>query len=135
MKESLTYADAGVDIDKANKLVDAIGEIAKQTARAGVMSDIGGFGGLFSLNLANLDKPVLVSSTDGVGTKLKIAFMLDAPKCKPFCVAYFAMAFPMSKLTPLMVLRWIMPTSGTLRAFFADCAHCRWSGSESCSAM
>ena len=77
MKESLTYADAGVDIDKANKLVDAIGKIAKQTARSGVMSDIGGFGGLFSLNLANLDRPVLVSSTDGVGTKLKIAFMLD----------------------------------------------------------
>ncbi|MGD2099592.1 MAG: phosphoribosylformylglycinamidine cyclo-ligase [Desulfobacterales bacterium] len=77
MKESLTYADAGVDIDKANKLVDAIGEIAKKTARAGVISDIGGFGGLFSLNLANLERPVLVSSTDGVGTKLKIAFMLD----------------------------------------------------------
>jgi phosphoribosylformylglycinamidine cyclo-ligase len=77
MKESFTYADAGVDIDKANKLVDAIGEIAKQTARAGVMSDIGGFGGLFSLNLANVERPVLVSSTDGVGTKLKIASMLD----------------------------------------------------------
>ena len=77
MKESLTYADAGVDIDKANKLVDTIGEIAKKTFRSGVISDIGGFGGLFSLNLANLDRPVLVSSTDGVGTKLKIAFMLD----------------------------------------------------------
>ena len=77
MKDSLTYADAGVDIDKANKLVDAIGEIAKKTARAGVISDIGGFGGLFSLNLANLERPVLVSSTDGVGTKLKIAFMLE----------------------------------------------------------
>ena len=77
MKESLTYADAGVDIDKANKLVDTIGEIAKKTFRSGVLSDIGGFGGLFSLNLANLDRPVLVSSTDGVGTKLKIASMLD----------------------------------------------------------
>lgn len=77
MKDSLTYADAGVDIDKARKLVDAIREIAKQTVRAGVMSDIGGFGGLFSLNLANLERPVLVSSTDGVGTKLRIAFMLD----------------------------------------------------------
>jgi phosphoribosylformylglycinamidine cyclo-ligase len=77
MKESFTYADAGVDIDKANKLVDTIGEIAKQTFRTGVISDIGGFGGLFSLNLANLDRPVLVSSTDGVGTKLKIASMLD----------------------------------------------------------
>jgi len=77
MKESFTYADAGVDIDKANKLVDAIGKIAKQTARPGVIGDIGGFGGLFSLNLTNLQRPVLVSSTDGVGTKLKIAFLLN----------------------------------------------------------
>jgi len=57
--------------------VDAIGKIAKQTTCAGVIGDIGGFGGLFSLNLTNLERPVLVSSTDGVGTKLKIAFMLD----------------------------------------------------------
>ncbi len=77
MKDSFTYADAGVDIDKANKLVDAIGKIAKQTTCAGVIGDIGGFGGLFSLNLTNLERPVLVSSTDGVGTKLRIAFMLD----------------------------------------------------------
>ncbi|ABW66103.1 phosphoribosylformylglycinamidine cyclo-ligase [Desulfosudis oleivorans] len=72
---SLTYADAGVDIDKANALVDNIKKIAKQTRRQGVMGDIGGFGGLFSLNLSDLKNPVLVSSTDGVGTKLKIAFM------------------------------------------------------------
>ncbi|UCE52364.1 MAG: phosphoribosylformylglycinamidine cyclo-ligase [Desulfobacterales bacterium] len=77
MSESLTYRDAGVDIDKANKLVCTISEIAKQTPRSGVMGEIGGFGGLFSLNVANLERPVLVSSTDGVGTKLKIAFMLD----------------------------------------------------------
>ena len=77
MTDSLTYADAGVDIDKGNKLVAAINEIAKQTTISGVIGEIGGFGGLFSLNLANLDRPVLVSSTDGVGTKLKIAFMLD----------------------------------------------------------
>ena len=77
MADSLTYADAGVDIDKANKLVSTISEIAKKTSRTGVIGEIGGFGGLFSLNLANLDRPVLVSSTDGVGTKLKIAFMLD----------------------------------------------------------
>jgi len=77
MTDSVTYADAGVDIDKANKLICKISEIAKQTPRAGVMGEIGGFGGLFSPNLANLDRPVLVSSTDGVGTKLKIAFMLD----------------------------------------------------------
>ena len=77
MTNSLTYADAGVDIDKANKLISTISEIAKQTAISGVMGEIGGFGGLFSPNLANLDRPVLVSSTDGVGTKLKIAIMLD----------------------------------------------------------
>ena len=77
MTDSLTYADAGVDIDKADKLVGTISEIANQTPRMGVIGEIGGFGGLFSPNLANLDRPVLVSSTDGVGTKLKIAFMLD----------------------------------------------------------
>jgi phosphoribosylformylglycinamidine cyclo-ligase len=77
MTDSLTYADAGVDIDKGNQLVSTINEIAKQTSISGVIGEIGGFGGLFSLNLANLDRPVLVSSTDGVGTKLKIAFMLD----------------------------------------------------------
>jgi phosphoribosylformylglycinamidine cyclo-ligase len=75
MTEELTYASAGVDIDKANRLVDRIKAIAKSTARPGVMGDIGGFGGMFSLNVVNMEKPVLVSSTDGVGTKLKIAFL------------------------------------------------------------
>jgi phosphoribosylformylglycinamidine cyclo-ligase len=77
MGDELTYADAGVDIDKANKLTCLISEIAKRTSRSGVIGEIGGFGGLFSLNVANLERPVLVSSTDGVGTKLKIAAMLD----------------------------------------------------------
>ena len=77
MKKSLTYADAGVDIDKADKFVDVIKKIANQTPRSGVMGEIGGFGGLFSLNLTNIERPVLVSSTDGVGTKLKIAFMMQ----------------------------------------------------------
>ncbi len=77
MKKSLTYADAGVDIDKADSLVDSIKTIAGQTTRSGVMGEIGGFGGLFSLNTTNMESPVLVSSTDGVGTKLKIAFMMD----------------------------------------------------------
>ncbi len=75
MTKSLTYAGAGVDIDKANKLVESIKEIAKKTNRPGVIGEIGGFGGLFSLNINNIQKPVLVSSTDGVGTKLKVAFM------------------------------------------------------------
>ncbi|QTA90045.1 phosphoribosylformylglycinamidine cyclo-ligase [Desulfonema magnum] len=77
MAESLTYADAGVDIDKANRLIGTIKDIAKQTAVSGVIGEIGGFGGLFSPNLANMESPVLVSSTDGVGTKLKIAFMMN----------------------------------------------------------
>jgi phosphoribosylformylglycinamidine cyclo-ligase len=75
MTDSLTYADAGVNIEKANRLVESIKEIAKKTVRPGVIGEIGGFGGLFSINTTNLQKPVLVSSTDGVGTKLKIAFM------------------------------------------------------------
>lgn len=77
MGESLTYADAGVDINKANDLVNTIKKLAKATPRSGVMGEIGGFGGLFSLNLTNISNPVLVSSTDGVGTKLKLAFMMD----------------------------------------------------------
>lgn len=77
MKTSITYADSGVDIDKANKLADRIKGIEKATHRSGVMGEIGGFGGLFSLNLSSISNPVLVSSTNGVGTKLKIAFMMD----------------------------------------------------------
>ncbi len=77
MTKPLTYVDAGVDIDKADAFVGNIKKIAKQTFRSGVISEIGGFGGLFSLNIANMESPVLVSSTDGVGTKLKIAFMLE----------------------------------------------------------
>ena len=76
-KKKLTYADAGVDIDKADGFVKSIKRIASETPRVGVMGEIGGFGGLFSLNIENYSKPVLVSSTDGVGTKLKIAFMTN----------------------------------------------------------
>ena len=77
MAKSLTYADAGVDIDKAGKMVDKIKKIAQQTSRSGVIGEIGGFGGLFSLNIGNMESPVLVSSTDGVGTKINIAFMMS----------------------------------------------------------
>jgi phosphoribosylformylglycinamidine cyclo-ligase len=75
MAEELTYAGAGVDIDKANRLVDRIKDIARSTSRSGVMGEIGGFGGMFSLNVEQMANPVLVSATDGVGTKLKIAFL------------------------------------------------------------
>jgi len=75
--DALTYADAGVDIDMANTFVQAVKKIAARTPRSGVMGEIGGFGGLFSLNLADYKRPVLVSSTDGVGTKLKIAYRMN----------------------------------------------------------
>ncbi len=77
MNKSLTYADAGVNIDNANDFIRDIKEIVKKTPRTGVMGEIGGFGGLFSFNSGMYEKPVLVSSTDGVGTKLKIAFMAN----------------------------------------------------------
>ncbi len=73
----MTYADSGVDIDKANQLIEKIKTIVKKTPRSGVIGGIGGFGGLFSPNLTNISNPVLVSATDGVGTKLKIAFKMD----------------------------------------------------------
>ena len=72
-KNSLTYADAGVDIDAGNALVDAIRPLVKSTRRAGSDSIIGGFGGLFDLKAAGFNDPVLVAANDGVGTKLKIA--------------------------------------------------------------
>ncbi|HDR17116.1 MAG TPA: phosphoribosylformylglycinamidine cyclo-ligase [Desulfobacteraceae bacterium] len=71
------YAEAGVDIDAGNKFVDILRPIVNKTYKSGVITDIGGFAGLFSLNLQHYRNPVLVSSTDGVGTKLKIAFMMD----------------------------------------------------------
>jgi phosphoribosylformylglycinamidine cyclo-ligase len=71
------YAEAGVDIDAGNMFVDVLRPIASKTFKPGVITDIGGFAGLFSLNLQHCKNPVLVTSTDGVGTKLKVAFMLD----------------------------------------------------------
>ncbi|NSX56266.1 phosphoribosylformylglycinamidine cyclo-ligase [Parasulfitobacter algicola] len=72
-KNGLSYADAGVDIDAGNALVERIKPAAKRTQRPGVMSGLGGFGALFDLKAAGYDDPVLVAATDGVGTKLKIA--------------------------------------------------------------
>ena len=72
-KTSITYADAGVDIEAGNNLVDRIAPLAKSTARIGADSDLGGFGGLFDLAACKFDDPILVAANDGVGTKLKIA--------------------------------------------------------------
>ncbi|WP_170335764.1 phosphoribosylformylglycinamidine cyclo-ligase [Ruegeria arenilitoris] len=72
-KNGITYADAGVDIDAGNALVDRIKPAAKRTNRSGVMSGLGGFGALFDLKDAGYQDPILVGATDGVGTKLRIA--------------------------------------------------------------
>ncbi|MCT2540130.1 phosphoribosylformylglycinamidine cyclo-ligase [Sedimentimonas flavescens] len=72
-KNGLTYADAGVDIDAGNALVERIKPAAKRTTRPGTMSGLGGFGALFDLKGAGYNDPILVAATDGVGTKLRIA--------------------------------------------------------------
>src|ERR1700742_783541 len=72
-RNSLTYKDAGVDIDAGEALVSRIGPAAKSTRRPRANADLGGFGGLFDLKATGLKDPILVAATDGVGTKLKIA--------------------------------------------------------------
>jgi phosphoribosylformylglycinamidine cyclo-ligase len=72
-QKSITYREAGVDIDAGNALIDAIKGIAKSTRRTGADADLGGFGGLFDLKGAGFRDPVLVAANDGVGTKLRIA--------------------------------------------------------------
>ena len=74
---SESYKAAGVDITAGYKAVELMKEHIAKTMSAGVMGDIGGFGGLFELDMTGITKPVLVSGTDGVGTKLKLAFLMD----------------------------------------------------------
>ena len=76
-KSAITYADAGVDIDRANRTKKRIKYLAHKTFTRGVLSEIGGFGGLFAVDRQKWVDPILVSSVDGVGTKLKIACELD----------------------------------------------------------
>jgi phosphoribosylformylglycinamidine cyclo-ligase len=73
----ITYKDAGVNIDNANAAVKRIRDLARPTYTPGVLSDIGSFGGMFACNFEGVKEPVLVSSTDGVGTKLKVAMMMN----------------------------------------------------------
>ena len=74
---SESYKEAGVDITAGYKAVELMKQHIKRTMTPGAMSDIGGFGGLFELDLTGIKRPVLVSGTDGVGTKLKLAFIMD----------------------------------------------------------
>jgi phosphoribosylformylglycinamidine cyclo-ligase len=77
MKPPQTYKEAGVDIDAADSLVDHIRPLAKSTFRQEVLTDIGGFGGVVAVDRERFSDPLLVASTDGVGTKLRIAFQMD----------------------------------------------------------
>jgi phosphoribosylformylglycinamidine cyclo-ligase len=77
MMKTFSYKDLGVDIEKGDSFVQAIKSMVEATFRPEVMTKIGGFAGCVSLNLERYKKPILVSSTDGVGTKLKIAFLMD----------------------------------------------------------
>jgi phosphoribosylformylglycinamidine cyclo-ligase len=72
-----TYKDSGVDIDAGNEAVSLMRSHVRSTYRPGVLADIGGFGGLFALDIKKYKEPVLVSGADGVGTKLKVAFLAD----------------------------------------------------------
>src|SRR6266536_2571895 len=74
---AITYKDAGVDIETSNAAKKRIRKLARETFTPGVLSDIGSFGGMFACNFAGMKEPVLVSSTDGVGTKLKVAVMMN----------------------------------------------------------
>ena len=76
-EESLSYSDSGVSIDAGNELVERIKPAVKETFRPGVLQGLGGFGALFELPLGDYSNPVLVSGTDGVGTKLKLASNLN----------------------------------------------------------
>src|SRR5438874_3191659 len=75
--QSITYKDAGVDIDASNAAKKRIRDLARKTFTPGVLSDIGAFGGMYACDFGGMNNPVLVSSTDGVGTKLKIAVMMN----------------------------------------------------------
>ena len=72
-QSQITYKDSGVDIEKGNELISDISHITKYTSNKGSMGKLGGFGGLFDLKRFGFKDPILVSSTDGVGTKLKLA--------------------------------------------------------------
>ncbi len=78
MSNSISYADAGVSIDNANKTVAKIKDFAKNTFNARTLTEIGSFGGMFDAKFTEMSSPILVASADGVGTKLKIAFLANS---------------------------------------------------------
>lgn len=108
LSKSDVYAKAGVNINAGYKSVELIKKHIAKTNIKGVLSDIGGFGGLFELNLKGINKPVLVSGTDGVGTKLKIAFLMNKHDTIGIdCVAMCVNDIICSGAKPLIFLDYI----------------------------
>ena len=107
-KTSLTYRDAGVDIDAGNRAVELMKESVKRTYTPGVVGDLGGFGGLYSLASHSMSDPMLVSGTDGVGTKLRLAIMMDKhDTIGQDCVAMSVNDILVQGATPLFFLDYI----------------------------
>ena len=107
-KTSLTYRDAGVDIDAGNRAVELMKESVKRTYTPGVVGDLGGFGGLYSLAGHSMSDPMLVSGTDGVGTKLRLAIMMDKhDTIGQDCVAMSVNDILVQGATPLFFLDYI----------------------------
>lgn len=103
-----TYRDAGVDVEAGYEAVKLMKNHVKRTFRPEVMTDLGGFGGLFSLDKSKYEQPVLVSGTDGVGTKLKMAFLLDKHDSVGIdCVAMCVNDIVCSGAEPLFFLDYI----------------------------
>ncbi len=106
--KSIAYAEAGVDITAGYRAVELMKEHIASTKTEGVCSDIGGFGGLFALDLAGMKNPILVSGTDGVGTKLMIAFLMDKHDTVGIdCVAMCVNDIICSGAKPLFFLDYI----------------------------
>ncbi|MCX8131074.1 MAG: phosphoribosylformylglycinamidine cyclo-ligase [Clostridia bacterium] len=103
-----TYKDAGVDVEAGYEAVKLMGNHVRKTFRPEVVTDIGGFGGLFALNKDKYEEPILVSGTDGVGTKLKIAFLRDKHDTVGIdCVAMCVNDIVCSGAEPLFFLDYI----------------------------